>query len=98
MPIPAEITLVQHADHKQALEERLELALLLLKDLNPLKEKADEEGFEFLSYLLSMAILEAQSVASGHGESLMAPCELCGRSYEANSLGGSGEESYKQIC
>ena len=41
--------------------------LPLLKDLNLLHASAEKKGFEFLSYLLQMAILEAQSLASGGG-------------------------------
>lgn len=46
------------------MEERVEVALLLLKNLNPLQEKADAEGFSFLAYLLRMAVLEAQAIAT----------------------------------
>lgn len=42
--------------------------LPMLKDLNQLQAKAEMKGHEFLSYLLNMAILEAQSLASGGGE------------------------------
>jgi len=39
--------------------------LSLLKDMNLLQQAAEKKGYEFLSYLLHMAILEAQSLASG---------------------------------
>ncbi len=40
----------------------------MLKDLSPLEARAEEDGFGFLSYLLRMAILEAQAIASGSNE------------------------------
>lgn len=52
-------------DNELTQQERTDVAILLLKDLNPLQEKANQEGFGFLTYLLRMAIMEAQAVASG---------------------------------
>ena len=49
---------------KHSPEERMEVAMLLLKDLNPLLDEAGKMGFGLLSYLLRMSILEAQSIAS----------------------------------
>jgi len=41
--------------------------LPLLKDLKLLQARTEKMGYEFLSYLLKMAILEAESLASGDG-------------------------------
>lgn len=46
-------------------EERTAAAFSIVKELKKMHEKCDKNGFSFLSYLLQMAILEAQAVASG---------------------------------
>ena len=38
--------------------------LSILRDLNAVLESSEKQGFRFLSYLLRMAVLEAQSIAS----------------------------------
>ena len=38
--------------------------LSILQDLNAVLESSEKQGFRFLSYLLRMAVLEAQSIAS----------------------------------
>jgi len=60
--------------------------MLLLKDLKPMKETADRAEYNFLSYLLGMAILEAQSIASGTGDVYAAHCGICGSSHDENLL------------
>ena len=49
----------------RSMDERADAAVMLLKGLNPLQVQADQDGFSFLSYLLRMAIMEAQEIASG---------------------------------
>ena len=49
----------------RSMDERTDAAVMLLKGLNPLQVQADKDGFSFLSYLLRMAIMEAQEIASG---------------------------------
>lgn len=62
---PVDDALVKPSFHGRPVDERTDAALLLLKGLNPLQAQADADGFGFLSYLLRMAILEAQAIASG---------------------------------
>lgn len=94
----AENKLVQHTISELSQEERLGLAVQLLKDLKPLKANADEAGFELLSFLLSMAVLEVQSIASGSDESVIPICGVCGFSYDADPLSEAGEISHEHIC
>jgi hypothetical protein len=47
------------------LDETSEVVLVMLESLNQLQEKTEREGFDFLNYLLQMAIMEAQEIASG---------------------------------
>ncbi len=66
-------------------EERLKVSVRLLKDLKSLKEISDKGECSFLSYLLEMAILETQSIASGAGETVVPHCEVCGTSHDAEN-------------
>ena len=48
----------------QAAEKRKDAAFSLLKELKGILAQSDKYEFAFVSYLLRMAILEAESVAS----------------------------------
>jgi hypothetical protein len=50
-----------------AAEQRKDAALSLLKDLNGLLAQSEKYNFAFVSYLLQMAILEAEAVADEAG-------------------------------
>jgi hypothetical protein len=81
------------------MEERTDAAMLLLKGLNPLQAKADEDGFKFLSYLLRMAVLEAQAIASGsNGEVERPPCDAEDSSYDAGTPGDVTSPNYESRC
>lgn len=61
----------KYADKRSSREKPEAAGLLpLVKDLNQLQARAEKKGYEFLSYLLHMAILEAQSLASAGGGEL----------------------------
>lgn len=96
MPNSDDSKLVQYAISKLSQEERLDLAVQLLKDLKPLKAKADEAGFEFLSYLLGMAVLEVNSIADGPFELASPVCGVCGFSYDMDPLSEADEISHEQ--
>lgn len=90
---------VQQSNNERSAEETVEAAILLLKGLNSLQEKADAEGFGFLSYLLRMAILEAQAIASGStGESDELRHETGDSSYGAGSPDDVGSPTYGCRC
>lgn len=79
-------------------EERMDLALLLLNDIRPIQKRSDEADFGFLSYLLQMAILEAQDIASGsNGESDSAPGVSGDSSDDASTPGGPSLKSVAEI-
>ena len=86
MPISETLKVAQHDSSELSGEERLELAMLLLKDMRPLKTMVDEAGFEFLSYLLGIAILETQLIVGGASTSDAPYCEICGSVYDANHI------------
>jgi hypothetical protein len=86
MPISETLKVAKHDSSKLSGEERLEVAMLLLNDLKPLKKMVDEAGFEFFSYLLGMAILETQLIAGGDSTSDASYCEICGSAYDANHI------------
>ena len=88
MKSPGDDNSVQQNNHERSPDERVEAALLLLKGLNPLQEKSDEEGFDFLSYLLRMAVLEAQAIASmSASEPDRLPRDVADSSYEVSPPG-----------
>jgi hypothetical protein len=86
MPISETLKVAKHDSSELSGEERLEVAMLLLNDLRPLKKMVDEAGFEVLSYLLGMAILETQLIVGGDSTSDAAYCEICGSVYDANHI------------
>jgi len=91
---PAENKLDQNAISKLSNEERVALAVQLLKDLKPLKKMADETGNEFLSYLLDMAVLEVHSIAGGPIEPGARVCGVCGFSNDMGSINEANEFSF----
>ena len=85
----------QNAISKLSQEERVALAVQLLKDLKPLKTMADEAGNEFLSYLLDMAVLEVHSIAGGPIEPGPPVCGVCGFSNDMDSINETDEFSFE---
>lgn len=84
--------------HQHSMDETTESALSLLKGLNPLQAKADEDGFGFLSYLLRMAILEAQAIASGSSGDVERVSTDTDDSFEVSPPGKSGTPSFESRC
>ena len=99
MARPKDDNTLKQSINEHSFDERTEAALRLLKDLNSIQEKADEAGFGFLSYLLRMAVLEAQAIASGStGESDKLPCDAGDSSYEARAPDDARSPSYDCSC
>ena len=84
--------------HQNSIDETTESALSLLKGLNPLQAKADEDGFGFLAYLLRMAILEAQAIASGSSGDIERASDDTEDSFEVSPSGKSGTSSSENRC
>lgn len=47
-------------------DNRTESALEILKDLRNIREKSEHSNYNFLTYLLQMAILECEALACGN--------------------------------
>ena len=99
MQNPSDDGPVKQSIHQRSMEEKTEAAMVLLRSLNSLQEKADEDGFGFLSYLLRMAVLEAQAIASSStGEQDRALYDADDSTFKAGSPDDSSRPIYENGC